>query len=397
MQREVPRHYSDDSLLDDFPRHCRELLADLPSGPGNFKEILSKLLNRLKRDLDCRHVALGVHDPAGNVLNVMIQNGDFELRSEIPVLAASLGHVLGNGEVIQVDDTETATLFADLLDPMKLNGSRSFRVMPLSTKKMTFGALLLSSLSPDPFSNGDIRVLTYTAEAVSLLIDNAVMTRLFLSVATAALLIGTTASAAPAKPKAAATAAEAKAFVTKAEKDLADVHSALVSSLENVSKHRTYLEDEINSLNNFGEVVGKSGALCEVLEQVEIAAPSDATVLVLGETGTGKELIARAVHRLSSRRDGPFIKLNCAAIPTGLLESELLVTKRAPLQVRSARRLEGSNSRMRAHCSWTRSVKSRWTFSPNCSGYCRTRNLSDWAASKRSRSTCVWLQQPTAI
>jgi len=74
VQREVPRHYSDDSLLDDFPRHCRELLADLPFGPGNFKEILSKLLNRLKRDLDCRHVALGVHDPAGNVLNVMIQN-----------------------------------------------------------------------------------------------------------------------------------------------------------------------------------------------------------------------------------------------------------------------------------------------------------------------------------
>jgi len=366
VQREVPRHYSDDSLLDDFPRHCRELLADLPSGPGNFKEILSKLLNRLKRDLDCRHVALGVHDPAGNVLNVMIQNGDFELRSEIPVLAASLGHVLGNGEVIQVDDTETATLFADLLDPMKLNGSRSFRVMPLSTKKMTFGALLLSSLSPDPFSNGDIRVLTYTAEAVSLLIDNAVMTRLFRR--------------------------EKARYET-----LRDVHSALVSSLENVSKHRTYLEDEINSLNNFGEVVGKSGALCEVLEQVEIAAPSDPTVLVLGETGTGKELIARAVHRLSSRRDGPFIKLNCAAIPTGLLESELLVTKRAPLQVRSARRLEGSNSRMRAHCSWTRSVKSRWTFSPNCSGYCRTRNLSDWAASKRSRSTCVWRQQPTAI
>jgi formate hydrogenlyase transcriptional activator len=60
-----------------------------------------------------------------------------------------------------------------------------------------------------------------------------------------------------------------------------------------------------------------------VLKQVEIAAPSDATVLVLGETGTGKEMIARAVHRLSSRREGNFIKLNCAAIPTGLLESEL--------------------------------------------------------------------------
>ena len=63
--------------------------------------------------------------------------------------------------------------------------------------------------------------------------------------------------------------------------------------------------------------------LCQALRQVEIAAPSDATVLILGETGTGKELIARSVHRLSSRREGNFIKLNCAAIPTGLLESEL--------------------------------------------------------------------------
>jgi formate hydrogenlyase transcriptional activator len=79
----------------------------------------------------------------------------------------------------------------------------------------------------------------------------------------------------------------------------------------------------MRSQNNFGEVVGNSPALREVLQQVEIAAPSDATVLVLGETGTGKELIARAVHRLSSRREGNFIKLNCAAIPSGLLESEL--------------------------------------------------------------------------
>jgi formate hydrogenlyase transcriptional activator len=79
----------------------------------------------------------------------------------------------------------------------------------------------------------------------------------------------------------------------------------------------------MRSQNNFGEVVGNSPALREVLQQVEIAAPSDATVLVLGETGTGKELIARALHRLSSRREGNFIKLNCAAIPSGLLESEL--------------------------------------------------------------------------
>jgi formate hydrogenlyase transcriptional activator len=75
--------------------------------------------------------------------------------------------------------------------------------------------------------------------------------------------------------------------------------------------------------HEFEEIVGTSAALKRVMGQVEIVAPTDATVLVLGETGTGKELVARAIHKLSSRRNRPFITLNCAAIPTGLLESEL--------------------------------------------------------------------------
>ena len=92
---------------------------------------------------------------------------------------------------------------------------------------------------------------------------------------------------------------------------------------DKLAKEKLYLEEELRSEHNFGEVIGQSPALKDVLKQVQIAAPSGATVLILGETGTGKELVARAVHRLSSRCDNNFIKLNCAAIPTGLLESEL--------------------------------------------------------------------------
>jgi len=83
------------------------------------------------------------------------------------------------------------------------------------------------------------------------------------------------------------------------------------------------LEDEIRSELNFEEIVGESATLKQVLDKARTVAPSDATVLILGETGTGKELIARAIHRMSSRKNASFVKLNCAAIPAGLLESEL--------------------------------------------------------------------------
>lgn len=86
-------------------------------------------------------------------------------------------------------------------------------------------------------------------------------------------------------------------------------------------KQRLYLEEEIRA--DFGEIVGESSALKNALHLVSVVAPTDSSVLILGETGTGKELIARAIHNLSSRRDRAFVKLNCAAIPLGLLESEL--------------------------------------------------------------------------
>jgi formate hydrogenlyase transcriptional activator len=94
-------------------------------------------------------------------------------------------------------------------------------------------------------------------------------------------------------------------------------------SLDSETEQKRYLQEEIRSEHNFGKVVGASRGLKAVLEQVSVVAPTDSGVLILGETGTGKELIARAIHELSSRRDQAFVKLNCAAIPLGLLESEL--------------------------------------------------------------------------
>jgi len=90
-----------------------------------------------------------------------------------------------------------------------------------------------------------------------------------------------------------------------------------------LGEEREYLTGDIRSQSAFSEIVGDSPALAHILDQTATVAPSDATVLILGETGTGKELVARAIHRMSRRKEGAFIKVNCAAIPTGLLESEL--------------------------------------------------------------------------
>ena len=92
---------------------------------------------------------------------------------------------------------------------------------------------------------------------------------------------------------------------------------------EKLAEEKSYLEDEIRTVFNFDEIIGESTGLKEVLTQVETVAPTDAAVLILGETGTGKELVARAIHRLSEHSKSPLVKINSLAIPTGLLESEL--------------------------------------------------------------------------
>jgi formate hydrogenlyase transcriptional activator len=100
-------------------------------------------------------------------------------------------------------------------------------------------------------------------------------------------------------------------------------HKQIAELRDKLSQEKQYLEEEINLDNRFEDIVGESAGLRQVLKQIETVAPTDATVLIQGETGTGKELLARAIHRLSNRSERTFIKLNCAAIPAGLLESEL--------------------------------------------------------------------------
>ncbi len=154
-------------------------------------------------------------------------------------------------------------------------GFRSAVHLPLVSRDRVLGVLSLGSFEENAFTADDIAFLSQVANQVAIAIENAL-----------------------------------------AYGQVADLRDKL-------AQEKLYLEDEIRSELNFEEIVGKSEALRRVLNEVETVAPTDSTVLIYGETGTGKELIARAVHNLSSRASSAFVKLNCAAIPTGLLESEL--------------------------------------------------------------------------
>jgi len=121
--------------------------------------------------------------------------------------------------------------------------------------------------------------------------------------------------------------------------ELQGVTEELRLAKEKLAEEKLYLEEAIDTELGFGEIIGRSSALKEVMAKVAKVAPSDATVLLLGDTGTGKELVARALHRMSQRDGKSFIKLNCAAIPSGLLESELFGHEKGAFTGAVARKL----------------------------------------------------------
>jgi formate hydrogenlyase transcriptional activator len=158
---------------------------------------------------------------------------------------------------------------------LKAESIAALAVIPLGTSNGPLGRIAMGSRRPDNFGQEDLDLLSQISAQISLALDNAL------------------------------------------------AYGRLSASRNRLEDERLYLESEIQAEYNFEDLVGKSPALRKVLEQIEIVAPTGSTVLLRGETGTGKELIARAVHSLSPRRDRTFVRLNCAAIPSGLVESEL--------------------------------------------------------------------------
>jgi formate hydrogenlyase transcriptional activator len=172
--------------------------------------------------------------------------------------------------------------FPTLTAALRRQGVHSVCFVPLTTPRRRLGALAFTSYQPVARTDEDIGFLTEVGRLVALAVE-ATLTR----------------------------------------QELQQANDRLAKLTARLAQEKQYLEEEIRAAGRFDEIIGESPHLKEILRQVEVVAPTDSAVLITGETGTGKELIARAVHRLSDRRDRTFVKLNCAAIPTGLLESEL--------------------------------------------------------------------------
>jgi formate hydrogenlyase transcriptional activator len=162
-----------------------------------------------------------------------------------------------------------------IAEMLKAESIVSMAIAPLTTANGPLGVITMGSRRPNNFGQADLDLLSQISNQIALAVDNAL------------------------------------------------AYGRLNASAARLEEERLYLESEIESEYNFEDIVGKSAAIRKVLDQVAIVAPTSSTVLLHGETGTGKELVARAIHNLSPRRERTFVRLNCAAIPSGLVESEL--------------------------------------------------------------------------
>src|ERR1700730_905233 len=237
------------------------------------------LAGRLHLVVRFDYLACVLHDAASNTMHLHVLETTEPIPAQVPrpysVEEDPAGIVWQTQHPLIVSNVAEESRWPHLPERAKPFGVNSLCYLPLTTARRRLGVLTFACKQGAAYDTADVNFLEQVANQVAVAVENAL------------------------------------AF---------DEIEALKDKLH---QEKVYLEEEVRTAHNFGEIVGESGTLRRVLKQVEAVAPTDSTVLILGETGTGKELIARALHDLSSRRERTFVELNCAAIPTGLLESEL--------------------------------------------------------------------------
>jgi formate hydrogenlyase transcriptional activator len=245
------------------------------------RELFRAVAPALRRCCSADVAALSLYDPDAGVLRHHVCDApeDFCTRSDVPMATESTlegsaaGHVFTTGKPRAFSRADLDAFPESAF--IRSRGIRSACCVPLATAHGVLGTLNLGAFSDHAFSDEQFPLLTRVAGQIAIAVRNAFS------------------------------------------------YERIEELNAQLAREKLYLEDEIRSDYQFEEIIGRSQALGRVLREIETVAPTDSTVLISGETGSGKELVARAIHQLSTRRDHAFVKLNCAAIPTGLLESEL--------------------------------------------------------------------------
>jgi len=244
----------------------------------DLRQLFRAISASVRRVMECDYASVLLPEQDGKHLRVYARNfseGGESWQEEIVVPAAGrpASKVLESGQPL-VLDSQGLNRYGPQLNLVSM-GLKSTCFLPIVSRDRVIGTLNLGRLREGAFSQGDVEFLAQVANQIAIGVENALN------------------------------------------------YEQVTEAREKLTEERNYLNEQIRTEHDFEAIIGQSPALKRILKQAELVAPTGSTVLILGETGTGKEILARAIHDISPQRERTFVSVNCAAIPMGLLESEL--------------------------------------------------------------------------
>ena len=246
----------------------------------DLHQLLNAVSASLRRLVPHEYASLSLYDRETHRLQIHaldfpVSKGLLQEGLSVGADESPTGRALRTRQPVFINRDDIKEFGPDIARRILDEGLKSACCLPLISHDRPLGTLVVASLEEDNFPAKDAELLQHVANQIAIAVENSL------------------------------------------------AYHEEVKRANQLSEEKLYLQDEIRSEYNFEEIIGESARLKNILGQLQTVAPTDSTILILGETGTGKELIARAIHHLSTRRERTLVKVNCAAIPTGLLESEL--------------------------------------------------------------------------